>query len=52
MVLILKGEPLVHKLAMVAKWVVYPGVFVAAYVYAPPNYNHPNKSIAAAASSD
>lgn len=35
---IMRGEPLVTKLAMLAKYVVFPGAMVAALVYSPPDF--------------
>ncbi|KAJ8422780.1 hypothetical protein Cgig2_026692 [Carnegiea gigantea] len=42
---LVKGEPLVHKLAMIAKYVVFPGAMAAALVYSPPEYNKPKKTL-------
>lgn len=35
---LMKGEPLVRKLAVLAKYVVLPGAMAAALVYSPPDY--------------
>ncbi|KAG7037970.1 hypothetical protein SDJN02_01603, partial [Cucurbita argyrosperma subsp. argyrosperma] len=35
---LMKGEPLVRKLAVFAKYVVLPGAMAAALVYSPPDY--------------
>ncbi|KAE8057437.1 hypothetical protein FH972_014130 [Carpinus fangiana] len=35
---LMRGEPLVKKLALLAKYVVLPGAMVAALVYSPPDY--------------
>lgn len=35
---VLKGEPLVTKLAVAAKYAVLPGAMIAALVYSPPDY--------------
>ncbi|KZV40838.1 hypothetical protein F511_29190 [Dorcoceras hygrometricum] len=39
----LKGEPLVTKLAAVAKYGVLPAAMLAAVVYSPPDYARPKK---------
>jgi len=44
----MRGEPLVAKLAVVAKYVVLPAAMAAAVIYSPPDYsfsknNPPNK---------
>uniref|UniRef100_A0A2N9EPM7 Uncharacterized protein n=1 Tax=Fagus sylvatica TaxID=28930 RepID=A0A2N9EPM7_FAGSY len=38
---LMRGEPLVAKLAALAKYVVLPGAMVAALVYSPPDYYTP-----------
>ncbi|KAI3459930.1 hypothetical protein Pfo_016593 [Paulownia fortunei] len=40
---ILKGEPLVTKLAAVARYGVLPGAMIAALFYSPPDYALPKK---------
>lgn len=35
---VLKGEPLVTKLAAVAKYAVLPGAMIAALIYSPPDF--------------
>ncbi|CAB4267529.1 unnamed protein product [Prunus armeniaca] len=35
---LMRGEPLVTKLAVLAKYVVLPGAMVAALIYSPPDY--------------
>ncbi|KAL0322815.1 UNVERIFIED_CONTAM: hypothetical protein Sangu_1900800 [Sesamum angustifolium] len=35
---VLKGQPLVTKVAAVAKYGVLPGAMIAALVYSPPDY--------------
>ncbi|XAR61511.1 hypothetical protein NMG60_11015956 [Bertholletia excelsa] len=34
----MRGEPLVAKLAVLAKYGVFPGAMIAALVYSPPDY--------------
>ncbi|KAL9262944.1 hypothetical protein AKJ16_DCAP11403 [Drosera capensis] len=46
---LLRGEPLLSKLAMVAKFVVFPGAMIASLVYSPPDYSKPKKSLDSAA---
>lgn len=41
---IMRGEPLVAKLAAVAKYVPLPGAMVAALVFSTPQYESPSKS--------
>lgn len=38
MALFTRGEPLVAKLAALAKYVVLPGAMAAAVIYSPPDY--------------
>ncbi|CAK9178284.1 unnamed protein product [Ilex paraguariensis] len=38
MALLMKGEPLVAKLALLAKYGVLPGAMIAALIYSPPDY--------------
>ncbi|GAB2232426.1 hypothetical protein Droror1_Dr00011459 [Drosera rotundifolia] len=45
----LRGEPLLSKLATVAKFVVFPGAMIASLVYSPPDYSKPKKSLDPAA---
>ncbi|KAG2698054.1 hypothetical protein I3760_07G133200 [Carya illinoinensis] len=40
----MRGEPLVTKLAVLAKYVVLPGAMVAALIYSPPDYASSSKS--------
>ncbi|KAB2044678.1 hypothetical protein F383_26660 [Gossypium arboreum] len=40
---LLKGQPLVARLAAFSKYVVLPGSMVAAIIYSPPNYDSPKK---------
>ncbi|OIT29793.1 hypothetical protein A4A49_16418 [Nicotiana attenuata] len=35
---LMKGEPLVRKVALIAKYVVFPGAMAAAVIYSPPTY--------------
>lgn len=35
---LMRGEPLVAKLAALAKYVVFPGAMAAAVIYSPPGY--------------
>ncbi|KAF2310254.1 hypothetical protein GH714_007430 [Hevea brasiliensis] len=39
----MRGEPLVAKLAAVAKYVVLPGTMLAALIYSPPRYGSSSK---------
>ncbi|KAG8632203.1 hypothetical protein MANES_18G002601v8 [Manihot esculenta] len=39
----MRGEPLVAKLAAVAKYGVLPGAMVAALIYSPPRYGSSSK---------
>ncbi|CAA3024890.1 hypothetical protein CDL12_12699 [Olea europaea subsp. europaea] len=41
---VLKGEPLVTKLAKVAQYGVLPGAMIAALVHSPPDYISPKKT--------
>ncbi|EYU36588.1 hypothetical protein MIMGU_mgv1a017608mg [Erythranthe guttata] len=41
---VLKGEPLITKLAALAKYGVLPGAMIAALIYSPPDYSLPKKS--------
>ncbi|KAK9216996.1 hypothetical protein WN944_009008 [Citrus x changshan-huyou] len=41
---IMRGEPLVAKLAALAKYVVLPGSMAAALIYSPPQYGSSTKS--------
>ena len=38
MMMMMRGEPLVTKLAVLAKYVVLPGAMAAAVLYSPPDY--------------
>lgn len=40
---VMKGEPLVTKLAALAKYAVLPGTMIAALIYSPPNYAYSKK---------
>ncbi|PIN05262.1 hypothetical protein CDL12_22202 [Handroanthus impetiginosus] len=46
----LKGQPLVTKVAAVAKYGVLPAAMIAALVYSPPDYSSPKKPPHSAAS--
>lgn len=35
---LMKGEPLVRKIALIAKYAVFPGAMAAAVIYSPPTY--------------
>lgn len=35
---LMKGEPLVRKVALIAKYAVFPGAMAAAVIYSPPTY--------------
>ncbi|PSR99489.1 DNA helicase [Actinidia chinensis var. chinensis] len=39
----MRGEPLVAKLAVLAKYAVLPGAMVAALIYSPPDYAYEKK---------
>ncbi|KAL8130341.1 hypothetical protein V2J09_019496 [Rumex salicifolius] len=39
----LRGEPLVSKIALLAKYVIFPGAMIASILYCPPDFNKPNK---------
>ena len=39
----MRGEPLVTKLAVLAKYVMLPGAMLAAVVYSPPDYASSSK---------
>lgn len=39
---LMRGEPLVTKLAALAKYVVFPGAMAAAVIYSPPDYTSKN----------
>ena len=39
----MRGEPLVSKLAMLAKYAVLPGAMIAALIYSPPDYSSSKK---------
>ncbi|KAG2693004.1 hypothetical protein I3843_08G076000 [Carya illinoinensis] len=41
---LMRGEPLVMKLAALAKYVVLPGAMAAALIYSPPHYGSSDKS--------
>ncbi|KAL5845502.1 hypothetical protein ACOSQ3_011557 [Xanthoceras sorbifolium] len=40
----MRGEPLVAKLAVLAKYAVLPGAMIAALVYSPPDYASSSKN--------
>ncbi|KAK9756616.1 hypothetical protein RND81_01G109500 [Saponaria officinalis] len=41
----MKGDTMVRKLAMAAKYGVFPASMIAAFVYSPPDYVKPKRSI-------
>ncbi|KAL7261565.1 hypothetical protein ACSBR1_000078 [Camellia fascicularis] len=42
--MMMRGEPLVAKLAVLAKYAVLPGAMVAALIYSPPHYSSSSSS--------
>ncbi|KAM7496530.1 hypothetical protein LguiA_020944 [Lonicera macranthoides] len=47
----MRGEPLVAKLAVLAKYAVLPGAMAVALIYSPPDYALPKKQNPSSSSS-